>query len=110
MNKQIADLWIADLRSNPPQSRKVLFDGHGYCCLGRLCVVQGLEPRVFDYNGVKRFEFDGCETLLPDTIANAADIASSEGRYADRSLVDDNDTGKSFAEIADIIEKHWEEL
>lgn len=65
MKKEIADLWIADLRANPPQAKGALFNGQGHCCLGRLCVVLGFEfnaegrirytnpdqPGVYHYEG-----------------------------------------------------------
>jgi hypothetical protein len=41
MKREIAEAWIADLRTNPPQATGQLYDGEGYCCLGRLCLVVG---------------------------------------------------------------------
>lgn len=33
--------WLADLRTNPPQTRGTLQDSSGHCCLARLSLVQG---------------------------------------------------------------------
>ena len=99
MNRDIAEKWIADLRANPPQTTGRLFDGNGFCCLGRLCVVEGAKPKFLK----------GLSLPLSDTIFWAG-MKSRDGRYPGGRLVEDNDSGKTFAEIADIIEAHIDEL
>ena len=99
MNRDIAEKWIADLRANPPQAKGTLFDGHGHCCLGRLCIVAGKLNR----------EISGF-SILTDEIADWAGMKSRDGRYPGGFLVADNDSGKTFAEIAGIIEAHIDEL
>lgn len=91
------------------QCRSRLFDGTGYCCLGRLCVVLGMEPtRLGD-----GFAFDGQPQLLPSSAQHKAGMCSKSGhlllhKFVSLSLL--NDDGKTFTEIAEVIEKHWEEL
>lgn len=124
MKKEIADLWIADLRANPPQAMAVLYNGHGLCCLGRLCVVLGYEFNAEDrirYTdperpGVYRYEGE----VLPPPVKAAAGMNSVTGQFEEynkdgsyllgRELTDLNDAGRTFAEIADIIERYWEQL
>jgi hypothetical protein len=106
MNREIAEKWIADLRANPPQARLVLFDGTGHCCLGRLCVLAGMIPKRAN----TRYIFADNDATLPDEVMAWAEIHSSCGSYPYGSLADDNDSGKTFAEIADIIEAHIDEL
>ena len=107
MNRDIAEKWIADLRTNPPQTRKALFDGNGYCCLGRLCILAGIEPET-SFNG--SYAFINHTGVLPQKIADWAGVKTSCAAYRGGSLVSDNDNGKTFAQIADIIEAHIDEL
>lgn len=108
MNKDIADRWIKDLRSNPPQSQRRLFDGNGYCCLGRLAVVMGRKPTIDGYD----YKIDGESYVLSYAIRDEAGMHSQCGFYDHNNydLTQANDDGMSFAQIADIIEEKWEEL
>jgi len=124
MNREIAELWIADLRSNPPQARERLFNGIGHCCLGRLCILKGLVPEVQEDEESKAYYFDGSQFTLPQSVQNWAGMKTAEGKYKNRvipekalqlswpsvDLTQENDMGKTFAEIADIIEAHIDEL
>lgn len=117
MKREIAEAWIADLRTNPPQATGQLYDGEGYCCLGRLCLVVGatFEKRIDEdglfpvLNGTMLSEHE----MLPDQIQSLVNMNSNDGAYGennDDTLTTLNDDGLTFAEIADIIEKHWQEL
>jgi hypothetical protein len=109
MNRDIAEKWIADLRANPPQAMGQLFDGNGHCCLGRLCVLHGLTPERRTDNG--EYRFLGEAFKLPTKVMNWAGMKTHDGRYPkDGLLPEDNDSGKTFTEIADIIEAHVDEL
>jgi hypothetical protein len=112
MHKRIADLWIADLEKNPPQTRAQLFDGYGYCCLGRLCLLAGVQPEK-RYGSLREFTFEGERTVLPTSVMEWAELASQNGEYFDgitKYLSSDNDDGKTFPEIAQIIRANWEIL
>lgn len=113
MKEDIAKAWIADLRTNPPQACNSLFDGHGHCCLGRLCVVLGIEPEKID----DHWEYEGRGGVLPESALAVSGIRTptADGdlhvggrRYAALTLA--NDAGRSFSEIADAIERHWPDL
>lgn len=44
MNRQNMETWIKALESgNYSQARRVLHDGEGFCCLGVLCDINGVE-------------------------------------------------------------------
>ena len=94
MNRAIGKEWAADLRAGPPQAKEVLFDGRGHCCLGRLCVLAGM-PEIL----LRKV------SLPSHLIMDWAGMKTRSGRYRGGSLVKDNDSGKTFAEIADIIER-----
>ena len=50
--------------------------------------------------------------LLPKEIQTMAGMQSPNGEFSDdySSLVDMNDDGRTFAEIADVIEQTWQKL
>jgi hypothetical protein len=100
-------LWVDALRSGKyQQTAATLMDGDGYCCLGIACVVAGVSTDIFGgFGNLHR---------LPE-VKDFFGIDDADGSYfvedgLIRSLAEDNDTGKSFAEIADIIESEPEGL
>jgi hypothetical protein len=120
MDEAIAKRWIVDLRANPKQVKGALSLDGGHCCLGRLCLVLGYE---FKDDAIRWTDEDGYihrETgVLPPFVQDIAKMQSAEGAFVDGTVDDDggeyeltnlNDSGKTFAEIADIIEKHWRKL
>lgn len=127
MKREIAEAWVKDLRTNPPQTTGELYDGKGYCCLGRLCLVLGASFNESDDEGVfgnrKYYPTLGAKEykeseVLPLHIQELAGMNSNNGEFDDESydmeltveLTLLNDEGRSFADIADIIEKNWEKL
>ncbi len=120
MKKEIAEKWVADLRTNPPQCKGSLYDGEGHCCLGRLCVVLGAtfveksENSNYShypiYEGTVLYE----SGLLPQEIQDEAGMITREGSLVEEedlySLASLNDKGYNFFQIADIIERNWEKL
>lgn len=136
MNETIASNWIAALRSGEyaqgkdclcVEIKKVLhFDA-----LGVLCELACKESELPTGGKITRsraagsgvkYVYDGAAGMLPPRVAAWADMGSGweniggraggtrslRGRYGKRDLIQDNDEGKTFVEIADIIEKHWE--
>lgn len=114
MDKQLAEKWVADLRTNPPKTIGWLYsmDG-GYCCLGRLCKVLGLKDKTLRGN---------CSLADVDIFLDLPPLQSSIGSLPNKEkiiingveydcLADANDSGNvSFAQIADFIEQNWERL
>ena len=112
MKKEIADKWVAALRSGKyKQGRGKLRHEDNFCCLGVLCEISGLH-------------YDDNQIWLPIEIADWAGmkfrngILNTESYYGYNSINSDescltniNDSGKyTFNDIADIIEKNWEKL
>jgi hypothetical protein len=95
--KEHRKLWVEALRSGKYQQAKgQLAAGGGFCCLGVACEVSG-------------FRYDPDYISLPQDVMEWLGVAVSNGEYRDGNdttyLTDQNDTlGKTFAEIADIIE------
>jgi len=112
-----AKKWIEALRSGKFQQAHAslcLIDEEGekrYCCLGVACelaVDAGVIPPARESEG--RFFYADQRTNLPVVVAEWLGLATTAGVYntlldsGERSLIGLNDTGKSFAEIADVIE------
>lgn len=121
MKKKIADKWVAALRSGQyQQARGLLRDDDGYCCLGVLCdISEKGEWRNRRHDDISwDFISDGIQvenSVLPYDVQLWAGIQQREGRFTGPNdqnwcLAAMNDEGRSFEEIATIIEKYWEKL
>ena len=111
MKKSIAMKWVKALRSGKyKQTKNRLKDQTGHCCLGVLCT---LTPYKNNYTKMST-NFNEFNTLLPNSVKDYVGMKTNNGKFyhIDRvtSLATWNDRGKSFAEIADIIEQYWEKL
>lgn len=93
--------WVKALRSGEyEQGRLALYSRDGHCCLGVLCEVAGMKPRgrAGDY-------FYGTQdTYAPPKAMRFVGLARKDGDFGGEELTSLNDDGKSFSEIADIIE------
>ena len=113
MRKEIADKWVAALRSGEyGQMTGALANRERtqHCCLGVLCelaITEGVpvrvEPHLHDSTSLK---FDDLLGALPDSVGTWAGMDASKGRV----LATMNDSGKKFVEIADVIDRTWEVL
>jgi hypothetical protein len=125
VNPEIKAKWVAALRSGEYQQargalkRAITVDEEGnqvvgHCCLGVLCevaITEGLDIETRKGSFVPTYRFDGESALLPHTIAEWAGLGpiASPSIHTDDGvefLADLNDDGKSFAEIADLIEEY----
>jgi hypothetical protein len=125
MNRDIAKRWVEALRSGEyKQSRSMLRNKHGYCCLGVLCelaVADGaIPPAVIDEDAIGYY--NNTYTLPPVEVKEWAGN-TSQGWYVNRpqhvDAEDDlwvelipvsflNDAIEmSFPQIADLIEQTY---
>lgn len=107
-----------------------------HCCLGVLCELYNSEmkknkkkqlnevkedhPNLYDFGDSAAYQFNGESDTLPNAVVVWSGLDNEEGafeRYDNfglplpyKSLVDMNDGGESFENIADVIEKEWEIL
>ena len=113
--------WVEALRSGEyKQTQNKLHDKDGYCCLGVLCEVMGLESckagvDYFAYYMPNTGQIDA--SWIPEDDLSAFglnrevlyrypdDPTDVVDRKVDSVLMEMNDSGKTFAEIADYIEK-----
>jgi hypothetical protein len=90
-------LWVEALRSGKyEQVESKLTNGEGYCCLGVACLVAGKsnDNIMHDVN----------LTNFPE-VKSFFGLRDNHGDYRENCLVDLNDDGTSFSDIADIIER-----
>jgi hypothetical protein len=116
MKKSIAKKWVKALRSGAYQqgTYQLVDENDNFCCLGVLCnlaVDEGIGEWVRGSGGwVFKTEGDVDDQVLPLEVRLWAGMSSAEGRIKDDCLPNLNDTGKSFKELASIIEKNVEKL
>lgn len=101
---EIKTKWLEELRSgNHHQVQFTLKDQfgngeYGYCCLGVLAEkVMGLKVRIMDEDILD----DEGDTEIYEKISNIIGYHFSD-LYSHK-----NDSGWTFAEIADLIERNW---
>lgn len=133
MNPEIKAEWLTALRSgeymqtNGALRRESLDGTVGFCCLGVLCEVLASDGRItFDkelgYPDLRNYGSDvddegnpvsGGAFSLPYLVREMVGISTDAGEYTDengndQTLISMNDSrGRTFSEIADIIEKHF---
>lgn len=118
-----AKRWVEALRSGEfKQGRGTLCDGtfgdDKYCCLGVACELAAREGLVTRQgSNVVRFiiEERSYTLYLPPEVRDWLGLREFGGTFdiaseARKSLVNENDNGKSFSEIADIIESEPPDL
>lgn len=101
--------WIKALRSgNYKQGRSHLHQGDNYCCLGVACELSGLGNWTVSAWGEGVLDYFGDHGMMPEPVMEWLGLRGKLGSYGppDKKLylADHNDNGKTFAEIADIIE------
>lgn len=96
MDQETKDKWVAALRSgNYKQCQNDLRGRDGFCCLGVLADIKGV-----DWGFPETFERED-ESLLLNEFAGIGNIYQ-------KALASKNDSGDSFDEIADYIERVWQ--
>lgn len=126
MNPEVRQKWVEALRSGDyEQTVGYLHIGKpdsnhepaGYCCLGVLCelaVKSGVKIDVYEKSTAEGsiFSYSGHSQDLPVEVKTWAGLddampyvqVESDGYLDNLSLADENDTGRTFGEIADLIE------
>jgi hypothetical protein len=113
MNEQIKEKWIQALRSQEyKQTKSILRDEYGYCCLGVLCDIYSKEMNVpwgKDYShSYYYYYFDNTETLPIEVIEWAElnnESPSVTVENGDKvELAELNDTGTDFVTISNYIQ------
>jgi len=118
MNKN-AKKWLKALLSDEYKQGKGFLCQRGesfnkFCCLGVACDLYQQEIgdleilEMANHKDILYYDEERCE--LPSKVQNWLGLKSYEGEYNSNSLIDDNDQGKTFPEIVEIIKEYEEEL
>lgn len=113
MKTELKKKWVEKLRSGEyKQTTQFLKTSNGYCCLGVLCDILGSKWEIGDFVYHENPETvyineDGHDSFPSKEICEM--INNDEDEVNVDELIQMNDSGKSFAEIADWIEKHVNE-
>lgn len=114
MNKN-AKKWVEALRSGKyEQGCGYLRTNDGFCCLGVACDLYAkAHPRAKGWNQGNLFA--GEMMLLPVKVRKWLGLTKNSGVFTDKKgflseLIDLNDSGKTFKQIAKIIESEPEGL
>lgn len=110
MNAEVKEQWLKALRSGDYQqgSNRLNRDG-GFCCLGVLCDLHAKKHRIDWIDGQECQMYLNESVYLPTRVASWAGmgkfgcIAKPDGHVVDLAAL--NDSGRTFNEIADVIEE-----
>lgn len=101
MLNENAKKWVAALRSGEyTQGRGMLCRDDHYCCLGVACEVYKKDGGTLQEDWTERAVL----MLQTEPVRLWLGLASENGRIGNDSLAHFNDSGKTFAEIAGLIE------
>ena len=113
--KQSVKLWLEALRSGKyKQTTGMLHElddeqGRtiGFCCLGVACEIYiATGHKLRRERKARRVFYEGVSSCLPDDVQNWLGLHDTYGKWAGGDLAAENDSGASFAEIADLIESN----
>ena len=123
MKKVIMKKLVKALRSGDylqGKHRLATVDGYGehrFCCLGVLCNIMQEETGKLKVKRLQAgtYQFNNNTGILPDAVMEWSGIKDANGtiKYKngiEGSLTNLNDSGRTFKQIADIIEKNYEAL
>jgi hypothetical protein len=110
INKERVKLWVEDLRTTTvPQIRRSLETKKGNCCLGRACRVAMAHGLALETK--KRSSgvtvFDGERLAFPKAVREWYGFYTDDPKLGPLTATEWNDDArKTFAEIADLVEKY----
>ena len=111
MNSEVKALWLAALRSGEYEQGRGRLRGQDnrFCCLGVLCDIHakaGLGEWIPLDGGWVSYGEPKNRGVLTTGVMAWAGLGLESPKLGDRTLAEINDTGMSFADIADIIEEN----
>ena len=106
--------WVKALRSGDYKqgSRKLVDDNDNFCCLGVLCNIAPNSVRGEWVNAIGGWEMYDDSKELNEKVRDWSGVQHPMGYIPSMNsyLTELNDYVMNFEEIADMIEKHYEEL
>lgn len=112
MNSEVKKVWVDALRSgNYKQTQGTLSSQGEFCCLGVLCdlYIKEHECKVEEYTeektGRRCLKYDNEPGVLPEKVMHWAGLKQNNPVVQGQCLALLNDLGRTFPEIADMIEE-----
>lgn len=114
MKKRVKTKWLKALRSGEyKQTTGALCHNDAFCCLGVLCDVaakNGVAVRVVKPQSLVMY--DEALSVLPASVREWAGLDDGIGAFhikdgSDMTLIELNDSGKTFKQIANYIERYF---
>ena len=113
-SKEVRKLWVEALRSGEyKQGKYNLHKKDEFCCLGVLCELAVKEGVTNVTKSGVDFLYEGHSISLPNSVVSWSGLRDRCGQFGKTSLMALNDymeKGRSFSEIADVIESEPEGL
>lgn len=107
MKKNVADKWVAALRSGKyRQGRGRLYDGERFCAIGVLHELFRRDQKI----SKKEFWSDPSDSDAAWFVSHWAGCRADFAYAPNRFISVDNDRGAEFEVIANIIEENYEKL
>lgn len=114
MNENIMKLWVDRLRTTKDKQGRVYLEKDDkrdcLCILCYLGMENGVEIKTTKDPNTKATVFNYAQTSLPLNIVAWAGLKGHNGTFKGGRLDRLNDDGKTFIEIADIIQNNWNDL
>ena len=116
MKRSIARKWAKMLDSGDlKQSKGVLRDKDGFCCLGGLCNLHATEHPEIAIKQKRKYVYLDADVYLPNLVQEWSGMKTPAGVFnidgMNSSLADLNDLEEwTFPQIAKFIRKNWKEL
>lgn len=103
IDKEFGKKWISALRSGKyPQGTHRLNRQGKYCCLGVACEVAGIKPELSTTEGT--FSYNCSTASAPESLLKYGIDSCGTLQNVDKTLMELNDKGSTFEELADLIE------
>ena len=111
MDQEIKQKWVKALRSGKYKQGETYLHrtDNRFCCLGVLCDLaakEGVVSAIKSDEDDVAYAYDAWSQILPPSVMAWADLADANPVAGAHALANLNDTGTTFAQIADIIEEH----
>jgi hypothetical protein len=125
MKEDIKNIWVEELRSGKYEQNRGALRNNGrdreFCCLGVLCDIHAKLTKTAKWEfvpeeGMNWYRLNDTsigrdDGVLPYFVKEWADMKSPTGDISETECLSAyNDSGKTFNELADIIEENWEKL
>lgn len=114
MRKEINNFWLTSIRSwtHVQGTGFLRSNDDKHCILGVLADLAVVYKKVVRTQDKESYLYDGNRFMLPANVLLWSGIKNPHGysTHIGKSLTDLNDSGKSWTDLADLIEKHWENL